>query len=285
MKNAAHRLRFWGVRGSIPTADADKLKIGGDTACVEFTPANGTHIIFDGGSGVRGLGNNIGRQHESPYDIHLFLSHTHWDHIIGLPFFAPIHQPFANIIIYGPKRAGNSLKQTIHGLFTSPYFPLKPKDLQARLTFVELEPGRHSIGEGLTIECARHPHPNGAMSYRLEADGFVIVYITDIEHTKGRLVPSTLELSRDADALIHDSHFHLENLPAHQSWGHSSWQECTNVAQAAGVKKLFLFHFNPNYSDDDVFDMEQRARMVFPNTIAAYQGLTIEFPASQPPNR
>ncbi len=280
MKNETHRLRFWGVRGSIPTADSDKYRIGGDTACVEVAPSNGAHIILDGGTGIRGLGNYIGRLHERPYDIHLFLSHTHWDHIIGLPYFAPIHQPYANIFIYGPKRSGNSLEKTIRCLFMPPYFPLKLEDLKARLTFIELEPGRHSFGEGLTMHCARHPHPNGAMSYRVEVDGFVVVYVTDIEHTKDKLVPAILELSRDADVLIHDSHFHRDDLPNHRSWGHSSWEECTNVAKAAGVKELFLFHFSPNYSDYDVFDMEQRARKVFPHTTAAYQGLTAEFPAS-----
>ncbi|MFB0516291.1 MAG: MBL fold metallo-hydrolase [Candidatus Neomarinimicrobiota bacterium] len=279
MKQATHKLRFWGVRGSIPTADTDKYRIGGDTACVELTLADGTHIVFDGGTGVRGLGNSIGRLHEHNYDIHLFFSHTHWDHIIGLPFFAPFHQPFAHVLMYGPKRAGNSLENTIQGLFTSPYFPLEPEDLKATISFIDLEPGRHRISDSLTIECARHPHPNGAMSYRAEVDGFVLTYITDIEHTKDQLVPSVLKLSRDADVLIHDSHFHREDLPAHRTWGHSSWEECTAVARQAGVKQLFLFHYSPNYSDHDIFDMEQRARTVFPRTTAAYQGLALEFPA------
>ncbi|UCD37988.1 MAG: MBL fold metallo-hydrolase [Fidelibacterota bacterium] len=280
MKNATHTLRFWGVRGSIPTADTDKYRIGGDTSCVEFAPSEGTHIIFDGGTGVRGVGNAIGREHEKPYDIHLFLSHTHWDHIIGLPFFAPIHQSFAHIHLYGPKRAGNSLEHTIQGLFSPPFFPLRLTDIQAKITFVELEPGRHEFANGFVVECAPHPHPNGAMSYRVEAGDLAIAYITDIEHTKDRLVPSVLKLSRGVDALIHDSHFHCEDLPSHRSWGHSSWVECTEVALKAGVKKLFLFHFSPNYSDEDVFDMEQRARNVFPDTTAAYQGLTVEFPVT-----
>jgi len=278
VKNASHRLRFWGVRGSIPTADTDKYRIGGDTACVEFTLADGTHIIFDGGTGVRGLGNSIGRDHEDDYDIHLFLSHTHWDHIIGLPFFAPIHQPFAHIILYGPKRLENSLQQTINRLFSSPYFPLEPADIKAQLTFVELDAGRHTFANGLVVECAPHPHPNGAMSYRVEVGDFTLAYITDIEHTNGELVPSVIQLSRGADVLIHDSHFHREDLPSHRSWGHSSWEECTQVALQAAVKRLFLFHYSPNYSDYDVFDMENRARKVFPGTRAAYQGLTVEFP-------
>ena len=113
VKNSAHQVRFWGVRGSIPTADTDQYRIGGDTACVEFTPASGSHISFDAGTGIRALGNTIGRMHNDPYDVHLLLSHTHWDHIIGLPFFAPIHQPYARVSIYGPKRAGKSLEKIV----------------------------------------------------------------------------------------------------------------------------------------------------------------------------
>jgi phosphoribosyl 1,2-cyclic phosphodiesterase len=280
VKKSSHRLRFWGVRGSIPTNDTDKYRIGGDTSCVEFTTADGSYIVFDGGTGIRGLGNSLGRDHDQPYDIHLFLSHTHWDHIIGLPFFAPLHQPFAHIHIYGPKRAANSLEQTINGLFKSPYFPVELKNLSAQLSFVDLAPGRHELPNGVVIQCAPHPHPNGAMSYRAEVGNTVVTYVTDIEHTKDRLVPSVLELSQGADALIHDSHFHKEELPYHRSWGHSSWEECTEVALKASVKQLFLFHFSPNYSDDDIFDMEMRARKAFPGTTAAYQGLAIDFPDS-----
>lgn len=280
MKKSSHRLRFWGVRGSIPTNDTDKYRIGGDTSCVEFTTADSTYIVFDGGTGIRGFGNSIGREHDKPYDIHLFLSHTHWDHIIGLPFFAPLHQPFAHIHIYGPKRSANSLEQTIHGLFKSPYFPLEPKSLNAQMSFFDLKPGRYEITDNVVVHCAPHPHPNGAMSYRVETGNTAVTYITDIEHTKDRLVPSVLELSQGADALIHDSHFHKEELAYHRSWGHSSWEECTEVARIASVKHLFLFHFSPNYSDDDIFDMEMRARKAFPGTTAAYQGLTVDFPES-----
>ena len=284
INNGVSQLRFWGVRGSIPTADADKHRIGGNTACVEFSPTDGTQIIFDAGTGIRPLGNLIARSNEKPYEVHLFLSHTHWDHIIGLLFFAPLHQPHAHLIIYGPKRKENSLQGSIEGLFRPPYFPLSPGDLPAKLTYVELEPGRHPFGNGHVLECALHPHPNGAMSYRVEAEGRAVAYITDIEHTVKDLVPATIEISRGVDALIHDSHFHREDLAAHRTWGHSSWEESVAVAVGARAKRLLLFHYSPNYSDDDIFDMEQRARHEFANTTAAFQGLTIDFPRLSPPN-
>ncbi len=278
IKSAAHLLRFWGVRGSIPTADLEQSMIGGNTSCVELTTADGSHIIFDGGTGIRGLGNHIARQHDQPYDIHLFLSHTHWDHIIGIPYFSPIHQPFANIHIYGPQRAIDPLEEIIMGLFQSPYFPLGSQDIKARMTFKELKEGEHGFGHGFKVIYAPHPHPNGAISYRVEANNRAVTYVTDIEHTKERLVPSVIELSREADVLIHDSQFHTDDLPAHRSWGHSSWEECTEVAQLAGVKELFLFHFDPNYTDFDVLDMERRALAVFPHTTAARQGMTFQIP-------
>ncbi|MCH8023457.1 MAG: MBL fold metallo-hydrolase [Candidatus Marinimicrobia bacterium] len=277
-KSAAHLLRFWGVRGSIPTADPEQSLIGGNTSCVELTTADGSHIIFDGGTGLRGLGNHIGRQHNKPYEVHLFLSHTHWDHIMGIPFFAPLHQSFAKIHIYGPERASEPLSEAVLGLFRAPYFPLHYSELKAHLNFIEISEGETSFGNGFKIKYAPHPHPNGAISYRLEVDGRVITYITDIEHTKDRLVKSVIELSREADVLIHDSQYHADDLPAHRSWGHSSWEECTAVAQKADVKELFLYHFDPNYSDYDVLDMERRAQVVFPHTTAARQGMTFEIP-------
>lgn len=279
MKNKTHRLRFWGVRGSIPTSDPDKDNFGGSTSCVEITPADGTHIILDSGTGIRSHGNDIAREHDSAYDIHLFLSHTHWDHIIGFPFFAPIHQPHAHITIYGPKRADNSLEQTIYGLFKAPYFPLVSSDIKAKLTFIELDEGQLPFAHDNTVHFAPHPHPNGALTYRFEIGKLVITYVTDIEHTKERLVPSVLELSRNADFLIHDCHFNEDDLPTHRAWGHSSWEECAQVALEAKVKQLFLFHFSPNYSDNDIWDMERLARDKFPKTTAAHQSMTLEIPA------
>lgn len=279
MKHKNHKLLFWGVRGSIPTADHDKGKIGGNTSCIEITTADDTHIILDSGTGIRTHGNDLARQHDSAYDVHLFLSHTHWDHIIGFPFFAPIHQSHAHITIYGPKRAGRSLEQIIYGLFQAPYFPLVSTDIKAKITFVELDQGRQSFAKGCTIHYAPHPHPNGALSYRLDLGGKIVTYITDIEHTKDRLVPSVIELSRDADILIHDCHFNEDDLPNHRTWGHSSWEECVMVAQQAQAKHLYLFHFSPNYSDNDIWDMERVARQKFPETTAAHQGLILKIPA------
>ena len=278
MNNFAHTLRFWGVRGSIPTASIEQIHVGGNTSCVELTTADGSNIVFDGGTGIRELSNNIARLHEDDYEVFIFLSHTHWDHIMGLPFFAPLHQPHARIHFFGPRRAAESLENAVLGLFQSPYFPLNSGDIKAQTTFIELDSGEREFGNGFKIKYAPHPHPNGAISYRLEANGRVITYVTDIEHPKGRLVPSVIELAQGADVLIHDSQFHKEDLPAHRSWGHSSWEECTKIAQITCVKQLFLFHFDPSYTDHDIVDMEIRARRVFPNTTAARQGLTIEIP-------
>ncbi|MCH7520905.1 MAG: MBL fold metallo-hydrolase [Candidatus Marinimicrobia bacterium] len=280
MKKKTHRLRFWGVRGSIPTSDPYQDNFGGNTSCVEITSADGTLIILDSGTGIRKHGNDIARKHDSAYDIHLFLSHTHWDHIIGFPFFAPIHQPHAHITIYGPKRANDSLEHTIYGLFQAPYFPLVSSDIKAKLTFVELDEGQLRFSQDNTVHFAPHPHPNGALTYRLDIGGQVITYVTDIEHTKERLVPSVVELSRNADILIHDCHFNEDDLPTHRAWGHSSWEECVQVALKAKVKQLFLYHFSPNYSDNDILDMERLARAKFPKTAAAHQSMTLEIPAT-----
>ncbi len=270
-------LRFGGVRGSIPTSEPDQAHFGGNTSCVEIIAADNTHYIFDAGTGIRPLSNQLAAQQSDPYEVHVFLSHTHWDHIIGLPFFAPLHQPFAKIHFYGPQRAAHELEDIILGLFKAPYFPVTPDNIKAELFFHELKDNELTLGRHKLIT-APHPHPNGALTFRLEVDGNVITYVTDIEHTKDRLVPSVIELSRDADALIHDSHFHAEDLPKHRAWGHSSWVECTEVARLANVKQLYLFHYSPNYTDAIVNDMEAKAQQAFPNTVAAYQGLQINLP-------
>ena len=276
MSKNKHIMKFGGVRGSIPTDDPDKTHFGGNTSCIEVEAADGTHIIFDAGTGIRAVGDSIASQHDSAYEIFLFLSHTHWDHILGLPFFAPIHQSFATIHIFGPERANVSLEEAVWGLFQPPYFPLAPDDIQAQLTFTELNTGVQSIADGYTVSSSPHPHPNGALSYRLNMGDCSLAFITDIEHTKDDLVPAVLEICKDVDILIHDSHFTAEDLHNHPSWGHSSWQECTAVASQSGAKKLFLFHFSPDYSDDQVYAMEKLARQEFSNTVAAYQGLTEE---------
>jgi len=241
---------------------------------------NGAHIIFDSGTGIRGLGNDIARMHgDTPYEVHLLLSHTHWDHILGFPYFAPIHQPAAKITIYGPEHAGRSLESTIFALFQAPYFPLSATDIRAKVTFVELKKGQRDIQDCCSLKYAPHPHPNGALTYRLELDNRVITYVTDIEHTKDKLVQSVIDLGHKADVLIHDCHFNEDDLPKHRTWGHSSWEEAAQVAEEADVDKLFLFHFSPNYSDYDIFDMERLSQRRFPDTFAARQGMMIEIPA------
>ena len=279
MSRDSHTITFWGVRGSIATDDPDKTHFGGNTSCVEVNAHDGSHIIFDSGTGIRSLGNRIADEHDSEYEINLFLSHTHWDHILGFPFFAPIHQSFANINIYGPRRSGASLEKLVLGLFQPPYFPLTPEDIEAHVSFTEIDTGSVKIGDNVTVFSNPHPHPNGALGYRLEIGERSVVFITDIEHSKGNLVESVVELSQGADILIHDSHFTPEDLPEHKTWGHSSWEECTALANQAGVKQLYLFHFSPNYSDDDIYAIEKRARKEFANTSAAHQGLTVELSA------
>ena len=273
-------MRFWGVRGSTPTDDPDKTDVGGNTSCVEVRANDGSYIIFDAGTGIRNLGHQIAKEHDSAYEINLFLSHTHWDHILGFPFFAPIHQSFATVNIYGPERAGLSLEKSILGLFQTPYFPFGPDDIQANITFTELNSSETTLGSGFTMASSPHPHPNGALSYRLALGNRTIVFVTDVEHTKDNLSKGVIEISKDADFLIHDAHFTAEDLPEHRSWGHSSWEECIEVAKQAGAQIVYLFHFSPDYSDETIAIMERTAQSEFANTFASRQGLTIEISPS-----
>ena len=168
------------------------------------------------------------------------------------------------------------LEKSVLGLFQSPYFPLAPDDIQANVTFTELDSGSVNVGSDYKVYANPHPHPNGALSFMIEMGDKRIAFITDIEHTKGDLVQSVVDMSKNADILIHDSHFTPADLPEHKTWGHSSWEECTAVAKMAGVKQLYLFHFSPNYSDKQVDAMTKEAQADFPHTAAAYQGLEVE---------
>lgn len=274
-----HVLEFWGVRGTIPTPQAEMLGVGGDTPCIQITASSGELLIFDMGTGLRMLGNKLLQTMDGPIKGHIFISHTHWDHIQGFPFFGPAFVKGNHFVIYGPEKSGDKVSDTLAGQMENRYWPVSIGELNSRIEYRDLPVGRLKISDNLIVETALHSHPNGAYGYRVELGKRVITYMTDCEHPLGGLDELVVELARDSDVLIHDAHFSAEELSSHLGWGHSSWEKCVNVAKAANVKQLVLFHFNPNYTDETIFDFEEKARSRFPNTVAAKQGLKINIPA------
>jgi len=263
------RLRFWGVRGSAATPGPSTVEYGGNTACVELETSGGEAVVFDGGTGIRELGLRTKAQR-----IHLFLTHFHWDHIQGIPFFAPLYNPANHVTIYSTQFSA-PLKPALTGLMAEPYFPVKFEAVGAKVDLVDLGSSAAKVG-ALTIRPFEANHPQGACGYRMEAAGVSAVYSPDREHGHARLDPVLIDAARGASVLIVDSQYTPEEYASHQGWGHSTWAESVHLAREAGVKTLVLFHHDPAHNDEMLSEIEARARREFPKTYVARERWSVE---------
>ncbi len=269
-------LKFWGVRGSIPTPGPETVRYGGNTACVELRLDNKI-FIFDAGSGLRNFGASI-EQTDQPLKFNFFLSHTHWDHIQGLPFFMPAYNPKNRLYFFG----AGKLKSILSGQMQPNYFPLKIENLNAELKFNSLVPGKQNI-QGIPVEIIRLNHPGTALGYRFKTPDADIVYISDNEPLDATLdADPLLSFVQNADILIHDAQYTPEEYPNHKGWGHSPFTYPLELALAAQVKKLILFHHDPQHSDMAVDDILNRSKKIIKtrsaslDVLAAAEALTIE---------
>ena len=271
-----HRLqmRFWGVRGSTPAPGKDKLVYGGNTPCVEIRDASGQILIFDGGSGMRELGQQLATEF-SGQDLaaNLFLTHFHWDHIQGIPYFRPLFAPTTTLGVHS-WTSGQETRRILEGQMRTPYFPVHLADVSARLRFEQMKSERVKLGE-VSVESFPLNHPQGAYGYRIEAGGKSIVYATDLEHGDAQLDRVLRDYASGADVLIYDAQYNDEEYASHRGWGHSTWREATCVARDAGVGRLFLIHFDPTHTDADVAESERRAMAEFDAASAAREGLVV----------
>lgn len=269
-------VKFWGVRGSISTPEADKLKVGGHTSCVEVN--FGKHfLIFDSGTGIRLLGQRIAKDIEAGRnkEIIIVLSHTHWDHIQGLPLFAPFFIPGVKVKIFGPSKANRELERLLSGQMEYDYWPVKLTQLPADIEFFDLGEGFHSISDGISIYAKRHIHPGVAFGYRLEHEGKSLVYSTDTEHFQNQLDKRVIEMSEGADLLIHDAQYTNEEIANKLGWGHSSWNQAIDVAKASKVTRLALFHQDPERADMQADEIEVQAKESFDGAFLAREGLEV----------
>jgi phosphoribosyl 1,2-cyclic phosphodiesterase len=278
------RITFWGVRGSIPTPGPQTVHFGGNTSCLEVR-AGKAIVILDGGTGLRLLGQKL--LPELPITAHIFFSHVHWDHIQGFPFFAPAFIPGNTFFLYGGNNVTRTLEETLAGQMDYPSFPVHLSEMGAKMTFGDLFEGQSieiDDGEGsfVRVTCGRGNHPNGVLAYRLEHRGTSMVYATDTEHYSV-VDPKLTRLSKGVDVLVYDAMYTPEEYAGTAGsggpklgWGHSTIDEAAKLANAAGAKKLVLFHHDPGQNDDAVREKERRTREWFANTIAAYEGLTLE---------
>ncbi len=272
------RVKFWGVRGSFPVPGPDTVRVGGNTPCVEVQTEEREVLILDAGMGIRWLGRELTRRAEDRFIAVLLFSHTHWDHIQGLPFFPPARFRHNRLVILGQRRVGKTLEQILAGQMSDAYLPFTLDDLQADVLIKEVHDGeRIVVGNRTTVLPRRLSHPGGVFGYRISCQGKVLTYATDVNHPLGRLDPRVIELAQDADLLIHDAQYTPEEKQERAAWGHSSWLEAVRVGQEAGVRRLALFHHDPDHSDDQLEELERQAQALFPQAFLAREGMELEF--------
>ena len=309
------KIKFYGARGSIPSPSRSTIKYGANTSCIEVRTRSNDIIILDAGTGIRRLGVQIIKDSDEttlmeknvefiveemvrdlveerseglralegskPYkkDIHLFLSHFHWDHIQGFPFFVPAYIPGYNINIYGQLKADHRLRDVFDGQQSKTYFPVYLDVMQAQKNFHEIVEDTIVIGDTL-VTSRGLAHPQGCLGYRITCGEMTVAYATDNEHPEdGSINPNILELAENADIFIYDCQYTPDEYEMKKYWGHSTWREGIRIAREAGASKLILFHHDPEHDDEFIGDMERKARDEFPNLLAAYEGLEItDFP-------
>jgi len=278
------KIKFWGVRGSIPCPGPQTMKYGGNGACLQLTVEGRKEIIIiDAGSGVRELGNSL-LKHElpkGPMDIRLYLSHTHWDHIMGFPYFVPIYIPGTKLKVVGPVSfEDDPLEDVVGGQMKYRYFPINVSELAAEIEYDRLrEEPEIDLGDGLIMSTKILNHPITALGYRFEYKGKVFctcydhepyrnLFITDPEHPEfdeamayeGEEVAKEQNLAvedffKGADLLVHDSQYTEEEYQSKVGWGHSTFEHAIESANRAGVKKLILFHHDPDRTDEQIDEL------------------------------
>jgi phosphoribosyl 1,2-cyclic phosphodiesterase len=262
------RVRFWGVRGSVPWATAVAIGHGCNTPCLEISnEEDGGLLILDAGSGIVGLGETLGT---TPRAVSILFTHFHWDHLQGLPFFTPLYQEGWTTTLWGPalQTPAQSLVETI---FQSPFFPVPYSQLPSPPSVRIIPPGDVTI-DGFQVRAIRLNHPGGAFAYRIRGTNGNFVYATDHESGNETFDGPLREFAAGARALVFDAHFTPEEGADHRGWGHSTWAEAAAFAAAAGVERLWLFHHKPGRSDVDLMEIKSQARRIFSATDTAGEG-------------
>jgi len=275
MSGERFSVRFWGVRGSIACAGPDTLRYGGNTSSLEVRCGERL-LLFDAGSGIRYLGNHLPR--DTPLDADLYLTHTHFDHVCGLPFFRPLFQPENTFRLWAGHLGGRASLETILWQFMiTPLFPVRPEVFRANITYNDFSAGDTlRPSPEITLRTTALNHPDGATGYRLEFAGRSMCYLTDTEHVAGAPDRNILGLIAGADLVIYDSMYtDAEWAAGHVGWGHSTWQEAVRLCRSAGARRLVVFHHNPDHDDDMLDAIAQDVEAALPGSILAREGLEL----------
>ncbi len=271
-------IRFWGVRGSLPTPGEDTLKYGGNTACVEVRCGKKI-VICDMGSGARPMG--LAMNEEGPVDAAILISHYHWDHICGIPFCALLYNPENSIEFFGEARGKKGVKAVLSGQMRYPYFPVGLEVFQAKMKFHTISKKETIKRDSVLIKTAPLNHPQDSQAYRIEYRGKSVVYCSDNEH-QDKMPKYMAELIRGCDVLIYDAAYTDDEYTGRSGatpkigWGHSTWDEAVKAARQLKVKKLFIFHHDPLHTDKVIDRLVRECRRDFKELHAAREGVIIK---------
>jgi len=276
---------FYGVRGSTPCSCEQNRRYGGNTACVALESPGSDPIVLDLGTGLRFWGETL--PVDGSFRGHALVTHLHWDHVQGLPFFVPINRPGAQLDVYGPMQDGEvSLDEAFGEFMRPPYFPVRVSDLAGDIRFHGLDNGEHHIGDA-TVRVQRVPHVGATNGYRVEMNGSSVVYISDHQQpTDGGygIAEGVLELCDGADLLIHDAQYTPSEFAMKAHWGHCTIEYAMHVAREAGVRRLALFHHDPEHNDEMLDRLLASARVdpigAGVEIFAAHEGLTVALTAA-----
>jgi phosphoribosyl 1,2-cyclic phosphodiesterase len=286
------RVRFWGTRGSIPSPGAQTVRYGGNTPCVEVRTDDGWLIILDAGTGIRELGRSlVERSNGAGIKGDIFLTHAHWDHIQGIPFFAPIFGRGNHFTIWGSQSLEGSVDKVVRDQMSPVVFPVTFEELDATIDFKGLPEGTLTDGNGYQVTALAVQHPGGALGYRLQEAGGrsgALVYVSDNElapHPRyggsGDFRDRMVTFARGAAVLVHDTMYTTEEYNHHQGWGHSTYAQVVDLAVDAGVETLVLFHHEPRRTDDQIeqclaaCQQQVQDRGATVRVVAAAEGLTL----------
>ncbi len=273
------KIKFWGTRGSIPVPGRDTTVYGGNTTCLEITLESGNTVIIDAGTGIRLLGDRLIEKNRN-HNIHLLITHTHWDHLLGFPFFNPLYHSSSRIYVDGSPNCMRGLKYTFDNKMGDGFFPVKFDDLKAKISYLnKISSGPLEI-DGAVIESVPLHHPQGGIGFRFREGNKIFVFVTDNELKgepwEGRTPDVYAEFSRNADILVHDCQYTPDEIEKRKGWGHSDYEAVFDLAKKADVKKQILFHHDPTRIDAQVKKIEDIC-----NEMAKNANSPVEFVAAR----
>ncbi|MEM7447577.1 MAG: MBL fold metallo-hydrolase [Myxococcota bacterium] len=273
-------IKFWGVRGSIACPSPSHMKFGGNTSCIEVR-AGDQYLVLDAGTGIRELSDSFEASESN--SATLLLTHTHWDHINGFPFFRSLYRKeYAFRVMAGHLPEGG-VRRTLAGQMAHPVFPVPLDELHAEIAFDDFRAGdSFSLDDRVHVRTTPLNHPNGATGYRIEHEGRSVCYVTDTEHVPGTRDQNILQLIDGADLVIYDSTYTDEEFVEHIGWGHSTWQEGVRLCQEASVKRLAIFHHDPQHDDAFMASVERDAGDLWDGAFVARERIRIDLQETLP---